>query len=80
MDKISIEKDFSQNGFAPETLRSVLPDNLGSCDESGFAKRFGIALRKRRDQIFDVEEGLIKLVDAPPDRHRQKPQWRIMKL
>lgn len=80
MDKIFGEKETSQNGNAFESLISVLPDNLGSCDESGFSKRLGIAMRKRRDQIFEIEEGRIKLADSLPDRHRQKPQWKVIKM
>ena len=60
------------------SLRSTVPDSLGDPQDKGFSRRLGLAMRKRRDQIFEMGEGFIQLKEDMPDRHRQKPQWKLI--
>jgi hypothetical protein len=62
------------------SLKSALPDSLGDPNERNFSRRPGLAMRKRRDQIFEMGEGFIQLKEALPDRHRQKPQWQLIDI
>ena len=58
-------------------LKSALPDSLGDANDRGFSTRLGRAMKKRRDQIFEIGEKLIQLKEALQDGHRQKPQWKL---
>jgi len=60
------------------SLKSTVPDSLGDPQDKGFSRRIGLAMRKRRDQIFEIREGFIQLKEDLPDRHRQKPQWKLI--
>ena len=62
------------------SLQSAVPDSLGDPQDKGFSRRLGLAMRKRRDQIFETGEGFIQLKEALPDRHRQKPQWKLISI
>jgi hypothetical protein len=62
------------------SLKVVLPETLGDMKDRGFSKRLGLALKKRKDQIFEVEEGFIKLKEAPPDRHRKQTRWQLINI
>jgi len=61
-------------------LKSTVPDSLGDPQDKGFSRRLGLAMRKRRDQIFEIREGFIQLKEDMPDRHRQKPQWKLISI
>jgi hypothetical protein len=62
------------------SLKSALPDSLGDPGDKGFSRRLGLAMRKRKDQIFEIGEGFIQLKEDLPDRHRQKPQWKLISV
>jgi hypothetical protein len=62
------------------SLKSTVPDSLGDPQDKGFARRLGLAMRKRRDQIFEMGESFIQLKEDMPDRHRQKPQWKLVTI
>ncbi|MDR1622883.1 MAG: hypothetical protein LBS00_10965, partial [Synergistaceae bacterium] len=62
------------------SLKSALPDSLGDPGDKGFSRRLGLAIRKRKDQIFEIREGFVQLKEALPDRHRQKPQWKLVRI
>jgi hypothetical protein len=62
------------------SLKSAVPDSLGDPQDKGFSRRLGLAMRKRRDQIFEAGEGFIQLKEDLPDRHRQKPQWKLISI
>jgi hypothetical protein len=62
------------------SLKSALPDSLGDPGDKGFSKRLGLAMRKRKDQIFEIGEGFIQLKEDLLDRHRQKPQWKLVPI
>jgi hypothetical protein len=62
------------------SLKSALPDSLGDPGDKGFSRRLGLAIRKRKDQIFVMEEGFIQLQEDFPDKHRQKPQWKLVRM
>jgi hypothetical protein len=62
------------------SLKSALPDSLGDPGDKGFSRRLGLAMRKRKDQIFQIREGFIQLKDALPDLYRQKPQWKLVRI
>jgi hypothetical protein len=62
------------------SLKSALPDSLGDPGDKGFSRRLGLAMRKRRDQIFEIREGFIQLKEALPDLYRQKPQWKFISV
>lgn len=58
-------------------LKSALPESLGDMKDRGFSKRLGLAMKKRKDQIFEVEEGLVQLREALPDRHQKQSRWQL---
>ena len=60
------------------SLKSTVPECLGDPQDKGFSRRLGLAMRKRRDQIFEIGERFVQLKEAPLDRHRQKPQWKLI--
>jgi hypothetical protein len=59
------------------SLKSALPESLGEPNDKGFSRRLGLAMRKRKDQIFETGEGFIQLKEGLPDSHRKKPQWKL---
>ena len=59
------------------SLKSALPESLGEPNDKGFSRRLGLALRKRKDQIFETWQGFIQLKEGLPDSHRKKPQWKL---
>ncbi|MDR0615219.1 MAG: hypothetical protein LBG29_00265 [Synergistaceae bacterium] len=61
-------------------LKSVLPEKLGEAEDKGFSTRLGLALRKRRDQVYEAGEVCIQLKDTKPDARRQKSQWQLTLL
>jgi hypothetical protein len=65
-------------GGNAQTLKSALPDSLGDSSDRGFPARLGRAMKKRRDQIFEVNERLIQLKESLQDGHRRKPQWKLL--
>jgi hypothetical protein len=58
-------------------LKSVLPEKLGDVGDRGFSTRLGLALRKRRDQVYETDGGFVRLEGTKPDIRRQKPQWKL---
>jgi hypothetical protein len=58
-------------------LKPALPESLGEPNDKGFSRRLGLAMRKRKDQIFEAGEGFIQLKEGLPDSHRKKPQWKL---
>ncbi|MDR1508455.1 MAG: hypothetical protein LBS53_02320, partial [Synergistaceae bacterium] len=71
--KILAERIISDN-----TLKSALPEKLGDAGDKGFATRLGLALRKRRDQVYETDGGFSRLEEAKSDIRRQKPQWELV--
>jgi hypothetical protein len=61
-------------------LNAALPESLGILGEKGFPRRLGVALKKRKDQIFEAGENLIQLKEELPDRHRHKAQWKLVRI
>ena len=81
LERISEESgSFYDRGGNPEnnSLKSAVPECLGDSQDKGFSRRLGLAMQKRRDQLFETGEGFIQLKKATPDRHRQKPQWKLI--
>jgi hypothetical protein len=62
------------------SLKTALPETLGDVKDKDFSRRLGVAMKKRKDQIFEVEKGLIQLKEGFPDRHRHKTQWKLVSL
>jgi hypothetical protein len=60
-----------------QSLKSALPESIGDASDRGFPTRLGRAMRKRRDQIFEIGERLVQLKETLRDSHRQKPQWKL---
>ena len=60
-----------------DALKDALPEGLGDTTAKGFPTRLGIAIRRRRDQIFKMGEGFIQLEEAPKDTHSHKPMWKM---
>lgn len=82
--KALLERISGKGGeFSPpqenDFLKSRLPDSLGEPEERGFSRRLGLALRKYKDRLFELEQGLVLLKEGPPDRHRQKSQWTLVR-
>ena len=73
------EGDYGGNN-KNNSLKSTVPDSLGDTQDKGFSRRLGLAMRKRRDQIFETGERFIQLKEDMPDRHRQKPQWKLITI
>jgi hypothetical protein len=65
-------------GGNAQSLKSALPDSLGDSSDRGFPARLGRAMKKRRDQIFEINERLIQLKETLQDGHRHKPQWKLL--
>jgi hypothetical protein len=65
-------------GGNEQPLKSALPESLGDISDRGFSTRLGRAMKKRRDQIFEIGEKLIQLKESLQDGHRQKPQWKLL--
>jgi hypothetical protein len=65
-------------GGNAQSLKPALPDSLGDATDRGFPARLGRAMKKRRDQIFEIREKLIQLKEYLQDGHRQKPQWKLI--
>jgi hypothetical protein len=61
-----------------DSVKSALPERLGDAGDKGFPTRLGIALRKRRDQVYETDGGCVRLEETKPDIHRQKPQWKLV--
>jgi hypothetical protein len=61
-----------------KALKSVLPEKLGDAGDKGFPMKLGLALRKRRDQVYETDEGSVQLRETLPDSRRQKPQWKLI--
>jgi hypothetical protein len=59
-------------------LKSSLPERLGDAGDKGFLIKLGLALRKRRDQVYETGEGYIQLKETKADTFRQKPQWKLV--
>jgi hypothetical protein len=70
---------------AASKLRAALPDALGQAleKEKGFARTFGNALRRRKDQVFEEqdEDGhlvrRLRLQKAGRDRHTKAVRWVV---
>jgi hypothetical protein len=62
------------------SIKSALPESLGEPNDKGFSRRLGLAMRKRKDQIFETGEGFIQLREGLPDSHRKKPQWQLTRI
>jgi hypothetical protein len=60
-----------------DALKSVLPEKLGDVGDKGFPMRLGLALRKRRDQVYETDEDSIQLKETLHDSRRHKPQWKL---
>jgi hypothetical protein len=60
------------------TLKSALPEKLGEAGDRGFSTRLGLALRKRRDQVYETDGGFVRLGETKTDTRRQKPQWKMV--
>jgi hypothetical protein len=60
------------------TLKNVIPEKLGDVGDKGFSMKLGLALRKRRDQVYEEGEGFIQLKETEHDARRQKPQWKLV--
>jgi hypothetical protein len=65
-------------GGNAQSLKSALPDSLGDASDRGFPARLGRAMKKRRDQIFEIDEKLLQLKETLRDGHRQKQQWKLL--
>jgi hypothetical protein len=60
-----------------DALKSALPEKLGDVGDKGFPMRLGLALRRRRDQVYETDDGSVQLKETLSDSHRQKPQWKL---
>jgi hypothetical protein len=77
MERISSESPPLYGREEHNVLKTALPESLGDMRDRGFSKRLGLALKKRKDQIFEMGEGFIKLKEALPDRHRKQTRWQL---
>lgn len=77
LERISGESGHFFGQEENNSLKSALPESLGDLGDKGFSRRLGLAMRKRKDQIFETGEGFIQLKEVLPDKHRKKPQWKL---
>ncbi|GHV51321.1 hypothetical protein FACS1894216_05130 [Synergistales bacterium] len=77
IERVSEESGHFLASEENNSLKSSLPERLGEVSDKGFSRRLGLAMRKRKDQIFETGEGFIQLKEVIPDSHRQKPQWKL---
>jgi hypothetical protein len=61
-------------------LKVALPESLSDIKDRGFSKRLGLAMKKRKGQIFEAENGLVKLKEALPDRHQKQSRWQLVNI
>lgn len=80
IERISGEPGSFCGGKENNPLKSALPESIGEVTDKGFSQRLGLAIRKRKDQIFESREQIIQLREGLPDRHRQKSQWRLVRI
>jgi hypothetical protein len=80
VERISGENNFFCGGEDKNILKFALPESLGDMRDRGFSKRLGLALKKRKDQIFEMEGNFIKLKEAPPNRHRKQTRWQLVRI
>jgi hypothetical protein len=80
VERISGESTPLYGSEEHNALRAALPESLGIPGEKGFPRRLGVALKKRKDQIYEAEESLIQLKAELPDRHRHKAQWKLIRI
>jgi hypothetical protein len=71
-------KALTERIMSDNPLKSALPEKLGDAGDKGFTTRLGLALRKRRDQVYETDGGFVRLEEAKTDNHRQKPQWKLV--
>jgi hypothetical protein len=79
VERISGENNFFYGGEGKEALKSTLPESLGDMRDRGFSKRLGLALKKRKDQIFEMEGDFVKLKEAPPNHRHKQTQWQLIR-
>jgi hypothetical protein len=77
LEQISGESGHLSGLDKNNSLKSALPESLGEPNDKGFSRRLGLALRKRKDQIFETWQGFMQLKEGLPDSHRKKPQWKL---
>jgi hypothetical protein len=70
-------KALIERAAGDNAIKASLPERLGDASDRGFSRKLGLALRRRRDQVYEIGEGCVQLKEAPPDSHRQKPQWKL---
>jgi hypothetical protein len=80
IERISGESASIYGNEGHNFLKIALPESLGDMKERGFSKRLGLAMKKRKDQIFEVEKGFIKLKEALPDRHQKQSRWQLIMI
>jgi hypothetical protein len=80
MERISGESNSLYGNEEHNALKAALPESLGDVREKGFSKRLGLAMKKRKDQIFEAEKGFIKLKEAPFDRHQKQSRWQLVNV
>jgi hypothetical protein len=71
-------KTLTERIMSGASLKSALPERLGDAGDKGFTTRLGVALRKRRDQVYETDGGFVRLGEAKPDIRRQKSQWKLV--
>ncbi|MDR1650122.1 MAG: hypothetical protein LBR71_07655 [Synergistaceae bacterium] len=60
-----------------DAQKSAIPERLGDVGNKGFPMRLGLALRKKRDQVYETDDGSVQLKETLSDSRRQKPQWKL---
>jgi hypothetical protein len=80
VERISGESASLYGSEEHNSLKAALPESLGIPGDKSFPRRLGVAIKKRKDQIFAAEEGFIQLKEELPDRHRHKPQWKLIHI
>jgi hypothetical protein len=71
-------KMLTERIMSNDSVKSALPERMGDAGDKGFPTRLGIALRKRRDQVYETDRGFSRLEEAKSDIRRQKPQWKLV--
>jgi hypothetical protein len=80
MERISGESASLYEREGHNFLKAALPESLGDMKDRGFSKRLGLAMKKRKDQIFEAEKGFIKLKEALLDRHQKQSRWQLVNI
>jgi hypothetical protein len=57
------------------SIRTVIPENLGNIQDTSFSRRLGRALMRRKDQVFEIESGVVRLRSGMRDGHLKQPKW-----